>query len=129
MSDRPIILVNTKGTSAKVWGYDSFRNVDTGEMQVIWFWGTAGKYMHELQKKTTMYPTWYDAYDAVRNRIDDKTRSGYIIVERGEYFKAVQDFRERLQQIMVPKEVLDDEKEGLLSKMQGLFNGRSKERA
>lgn len=129
MSDRSIILINTKGMSAKVWGYDSFKNTETGEMQIIWFWGTAGKYMHELQKKTTMYPVWQDAYDAVRDRIDSKTRNGYIIVNRGEYFKAVQDFRERLNNIMVPKEEIIDEKEGLLSKMQQIFNGRSKEHA
>lgn len=79
------IYVNTEPGHFKMWGYDSFRS-ESGPHEVILYWGRIGTPMHKLQKKRKNFASWGDAYDFVRNKVDDKTRNGYRMMQNHKYF-------------------------------------------
>lgn len=102
------VYVNVKGTSAKVWGCDLFKSGETGESYVTWYWGSIGKYMHELTKKKAQFPNYAEAYDAVMDKIQEKERKGYMRCPNAGYFQLITDFRCDLEELV--KEANDAEK-------------------
>lgn len=93
------VFIYKKGKSAKIWGCDLFRAED-GSGHVIWYWGCVGKHMHELTQKKTEYDKYFDAHDAVMERIEDKKRKGYERCFNGAYFDAVMQFRIQLEELI-----------------------------
>ncbi len=79
------VFVNTEPGHFKMWGYDSFRS-ESGESEVIFYWGRIGTPMHKLQKKRKYFKSWGDAYYFVRNKVDEKTRNGYRMMKNHKYF-------------------------------------------
>jgi len=91
-----IVWIYKSGTSAKVWGYDFF----TGEAghTVHYYWGSAGRPMQALTKKTIDYDTYWGAFDAVHNKIREKEAKGYQRIPNHVYFGAVDNFWDAIEE-------------------------------
>lgn len=81
-----IVWVHINNGHSKVWGYDCFTQEATGETEVITYWGRIGLPMHKLQQKRKQFPRFFDAYDYIRAKVDEKDFKGYKRMPNHQYF-------------------------------------------
>lgn len=96
-----VVWVCINANQAKVWGYDIFGSVNPqiDETEVIYYWGSLGRTMQQLTQKRINYNNYWDAYDAVSDKMDEKERKGYIRVPNGAFFEVTSNYHERLQEL------------------------------
>lgn len=82
------VYVNIKNGSFKVWGYDAFSQ-DSGESEVITYWGKIGTPMQKLRKNKKQFKRWGDAYDYLMDKTKEKKCKGYKIMKNYKYFDAI----------------------------------------
>jgi predicted DNA-binding WGR domain protein len=69
-----------------MWGYESYKNVNTGKVRVVFYWGKIADSLQKLQMFEKEFDHW-GAIDLIRKKIDDKLRKGYVAVLNSEYTK------------------------------------------
>lgn len=85
--------------SFKMWGYDMFHSKSTGETEVIYYWGPAGRHMQALQKKRKT-GKWFEIWAEVDKAIKGKEAKGYRPVSNHLYFSAVETFIETVEEAL-----------------------------
>lgn len=83
-----IVWVNIKDNHFKIWGCDCFTQAN-GETEVIAYYGKIGLSMQKLHKHRKEFNTYADAYDYIRNKIDEKACKGYMTIANGKYFDLI----------------------------------------
>ena len=70
----------------KMWGYETFQNIETGKIRICFYWGRLADTLSKLQQLEKEMGFW-DACDLIKEKIDEKLRKGYIAVPNIEYSK------------------------------------------
>lgn len=86
-----IVWVHISDGHSKVWGYDCFTQEASGETEVITYWGRIGLSMSKLQKNHKQFKRFFDAYDYVRDKVDEKQAKGYKRMPNHTYFGLIHD--------------------------------------
>lgn len=86
--------------SAKMWGYTSFINNDTGIWTIWFYYGSVGRDMKYLTDKKKVYPNTVVAQEAVTKLAKDKERKGYVKILNSIYFDLTRDYLLALQDEM-----------------------------
>ena len=69
----------------KMWGYDCYISKDHTEIKL--YWGKIADSLSHLQQKSKMFTDYWDAYDFIKDKIDDKLRKGYVALKNSDYTK------------------------------------------
>lgn len=80
------IYFNIWNNHFKMWGYESYKNVNTSKVQVIFYWGRIADSLQKLQTLEKDFKYW-DTIDLIRKKIDEKLRKGYVAVLNSDYTK------------------------------------------
>ena len=71
----------------KMWGYDCY--VQKDQTEIALYWGRIGQSLSDLQQKRKIFSEYWDAYDYIKNKVDDKLRKGYVAIKNSEWTKYV----------------------------------------
>ena len=63
----------------KMWGYDCYKQKDQTEIKL--YWGKIGESLSDLRVKSKIFTNYWDAYDYIEDKIDEKERKGYEAIQ------------------------------------------------
>ncbi len=67
----------------KMWGYDCYKSKDYTE--IVLYWGKIADSLSHLQQKSKIFTDYWDAYDFIKDKIDDKLRKGYVALKDSDW--------------------------------------------
>lgn len=67
----------------KMWGYDCYKQ--KGQTEIVLYWGRIAGSLGRLQQKSKIFIEYWDAYDFIKNKIDDKLRKGYVAFKNSDW--------------------------------------------
>ena len=84
-----LIYFNIWNGHFKMWGYDTFKD-EKGNYRLITYFGKISDSLQKLQSREKLFnglnPFW-DCYDYVKAKIQDKLCKGYVTIENYRYSK------------------------------------------
>jgi len=96
--DRQIAIAK-RGKTFKVWGAQGFVNEQTGEGEVIYFYGRIGLRMDQLTSRRVR-GKWAEIATEARRRWEEKVRGEYTSVPAHEYWGAVEAFQDTIEALI-----------------------------
>ena len=79
-----LIYFNIWNGHYKMWGYDTFKNIETGEYNLVVYYGKIQNTLSKLtkrEKKFTGHTAFWDCYDYVKKKIEEKLCKGYVPIK------------------------------------------------